>query len=256
MTARWSLGNHAEVMVWDLAAGTEAQFACPGGAIATAAPLVSPDGRWVAVHASGDRGHKLVVREVSSGTHAVVAEVATDAPSSTSRDPAFSPDGRWLVVPSGPRELALFSAASWHRKLTLTSTTRDQPELVFAPDGRRVFELHSGVKGQTLKVLDAESGQEVLAFPCSARHRCGRLCRFISTATGRSCPSMDPRRDDGAETFDGTPVAEEVRGEVRSPMILFGSVHRHQLAAWVAAGMNCLAHSASAGESSGSGLVR
>jgi hypothetical protein len=90
----------------------------------------------------------------------------------------------------------------------------DPPERACAPDGRRVLELHSGPNGQSLRVLDAATGQEVLGVPCSPR----RPVRPVLPAyfDGERLVLVRqylPAGDAEVETLAGAPVPDELARE-------------------------------------------
>lgn len=205
-----------DIALWDTAGGSAIRTwrAHPGGVACVA---VSPDGRWIA--SGGIADNTVIVWAVESGHVHHMHRHGDGRGRQRVLCLAFSPDGRWFATGSTDGTARTWDTASG-RGLTTMRSDAAVHCLAISPDGRKVLggsatSLHAwdsatgrplleiplsfasiaispdgrrlAVGGPTMRVLDAESGEELMSVPDLTQQTCfspdgGKL---IYTALGR-----------------------------------------------------------------------
>jgi WD40 repeat protein len=169
-----SASNDRTVKIWDAASGQET-LTLRGHRSPVYGVAFNPDGRRIA---SASEDQTVKVWDAASGEEILMLRGHSDGVWGV----AFSPDGRRIASASSDRTVKVWDAASGQEPLTLRGHTagvsgaalrtvvRDAASgqqtpagvcgAAFSPDGRRI----ASASGQTVKLWDATSGQDMLTL--------------------------------------------------------------------------------------------
>jgi WD40 repeat protein len=156
-----STSSGETVRVWDAQTGQEL-LSLKGAGWGVA---YSPDGKRLA--SAGQRG--LKVWEAQTGQELFTIKGHTSifsrlGSSASVSSVAFSPDGKRLAAGSGDGTIKIWDATASPEARTFASAGWFS-SLAFSPDGKRL----AGAQGNTVKVLDVQTGKELLSLKGGAR---------------------------------------------------------------------------------------
>jgi WD40 repeat protein/transcriptional regulator with XRE-family HTH domain len=146
----WRTGR---VRIWDLSADEQIRTVQVAEPNDLARVYLSPDGERLA---TVNFDTSVETWDVTTGQKLLTL------PGPASADLRFSPDGKWLAIADCTGTVVVRDAASGEEKLRFSSTSACINAVGFSPDGK-LFAVNAGNRG--LKILDFETGQELLTLP-------------------------------------------------------------------------------------------
>lgn len=128
----------------------------PAGSRPTSVPVISPDGRWVAM---GKRGNRLQIADARSG------KVVTNLNVGGSCRSFFSPDNRWLLSATFA-EYRYWEVGSWKLALRIprAPTYSNGNTAAFTPDGELVA---LSMAEQSVRLFVAGTERELATLPAA-----------------------------------------------------------------------------------------
>jgi WD40 repeat protein len=142
------------VIIWDLANDEQIKTFHVAGPNELHQVYISPDGARLATVYVDTSVH---LWDVAAGQKLL----SPSASAALNRDLWFSPDGKWLAVPNCNGTVVVWDVASSKEKLKFTGTSGCINAVRLSPDGK----LLAVNVGRGLKILDFETGQELLTLP-------------------------------------------------------------------------------------------